>query len=47
MHQPIRLCTSISKSDEKCLMVTTKSVKVLKEKEAYDIFTSLLYVKDI
>lgn len=47
MHQWIRLYTFILKSDEKCFIVTTKSVKVLKEKEFYDIFTSLLYIKDI
>lgn len=45
MHQPIGLYTFILKSDEKCLMVTTKSVKVLQEKEFYDMFTFLLYIK--
>lgn len=47
MHQQIGLYTFILKSDKKWLMVTTKSVKVLKEKEFYYIFTSLLYIKDI
>lgn len=45
MYQPIRLYTSILKSDEICLMVTTKSVKVLQEKEFYDMFTFFLYIK--
>lgn len=47
MPPPIKLYAFILESEEKCLMVTTKSVKVLKEKEFYDIFITLLYIKDI
>lgn len=47
MPPPIKLYAFILESEEKCLMVTTRSVKVLKEKEFYDIFITLLYIKDI